>query len=229
MKKIAVVLLLLLFGTGCQTRLLKSNSTLDVDANTLTVASNPMHASVLLVAKNSVRIGNNPVSLSQKHISGGGTVTVVNWNGQTGFLTAWHVVKNVRNNTIKVIGNDHADVLGPFIKLPNRDIAWYAASIPPEWRPIPVATNAQRYINVTTWGYPHTEDRLMSYPGTDNGAILLSGDISREIAGIAIPGMSGGPVISTVNGQMYVFAIVSHSSWPIRNEHQAAFIADLRP
>lgn len=193
MRKIWLFALLL---TGCSA----VKGSLLVNEATLAHPTSNIGRSVLVGEASNQTPGNG--------ISGYGTVTAIIWHGQTGLMTAWHVVKG-KGHYITVNGNGHRQVCGPFERVDNHDLGWLPMKLPPQWVPLRVAKPATNYGKCYTWGYPFVASTLTSYAGVDMGLARERDRSIRVIDGIAIPGQSGGPVVNLAGE---VFAIVSESS-----------------
>lgn len=175
----------------------------------LNVPSQPMGKSVFLVTQES----KDSTSIHRR-----GTAFALLWKGKTGLMTAWHVLKSGQTHLV-IYGNGVRIKCGPFIQIANDDIAWCEMKLPTNWIPLKAGIASLNYGKVYSWGYPENQDRLTSYIGDDNGpALFLSRKslLTRQVIGVAIPGMSGGPVL---NVRDEVVAIVSHTGWPTQKIH----------
>lgn len=205
MKKVLVALLLCLLAFGCARKNLLSS---DVQ-----VSDNIMSRSIFMV-----------VAENDQHFVNRGTAFAFIYNGKLGIMTAWHVLTMSKAKNLKVHGDGIVFNCGPFVQLGDNDIAWCETSIPASWIPLKKAEPAVNYGTLTAWGFPQTENQLISYIGEDNGPSLFKSDhhfMIRRVIGKAIPGMSGGPVLNS-NGD--VVAVVSHTGWPQQEYHYPVLI-----
>ncbi len=208
----SVLVVALLLLAGCRSGALR------VPAQSLAKPTSPMGKSVFLVVGN----GEDANGL----VAGNGTAFAAIWRGKTGLFTAWHVVR--RKPYIEVNGNGVQQRCGPFVQVDGRDVAWCAMKLPPQWVPLQIAPALESYGSITAWGFPHTEDALVGKVGKDMGRSGFKSDkrgTIRRIEGIAIPGMSGGPLILNAGPHKgKVFAVVSETGLPTRVEHYPAVI-----
>lgn len=191
MRPTNLLVVLLILG-GCRT------SPLLVHPDALVAQG--MNASVLLAVSRTDTM-NGPM------ISGIGSAVVVNWGGIDCIVTAWHVVKDSFDLKLLLSGNGHTQLVGPFEKVGDRDLAWARLNnVPKKWTKLEVSCNCDDFGACTAWGFPETEGVLSDKRATDNGWITMNDVKYRWFSGIVISGMSGGPILDDDNR---VIAIIS--------------------
>ena len=206
MKLVAVLILL----CGC------THTQLAVSQSALVAQS--MNSSVMLVVASSSNVDGL--------ILGSGSATVVRWGGVPCVLTAWHIVEKVKSRSLVLTGNGHTQVVGPFEQVGDRDLAWVAIDVPPNWSMLEASSNCVDHGSCTAWGFPESEDKLISSRATDSGFITLNHITYKMFSGRASAGMSGGPIVDDDNR---VIGIVSRTDLPWRPVFYVSSMCDLAP
>lgn len=164
-------------------------------------------------------------------VIGNGSAFIAEYKGYVGAMTAWHVVAKDPDKIVDLHGNGITREVGPFYRVRGRSDVAFAPmrSLPREWSSIPIIERPMtNYGDCVAWGYPKTEDRLLGFPCRDEGiSTWRSGfmqqqpdQVYRDFSGIAIKGMSGGPIIK--DGR--VIGLVSATAFPGSQTHYVAEI-----